>query len=151
MKNLVEILRKETASLKMQYIEMTGKWAKEQVLRNIERKDRYLLGEVKKEDGVSFYYQEQKYYYNTPHWHFDEVMFIGKMVKGAEEHYKSSIEKLALRIEKKGLKVNNLQVMTSHVDVNINTILTDGLKQVKAFTIIASGDIQRPHYRYLIK
>jgi hypothetical protein len=29
--------------------------------------------------------------------------------------------------------------------------LSDGEKVVKAFTIIAEGTIQRPHYRYLVK
>jgi hypothetical protein len=35
--------------------------------------------------------------------------------------------------------------------VNIDMTLTDGEKTVKAFTIIAEGQIQRPHYRYLVK
>ena len=73
------------------------------------------------------------------------------MVKAAEQHYENSIQKLAARIEKKGLNTENLSVLTSHVGVNINTTLTDGIKTVRAFTIIAEGPIQRPHYRYLIK
>lgn len=35
--------------------------------------------------------------------------------------------------------------------VNIETTITDGVKKVRAFTIVAEGEIQRPHYRYLIK
>jgi len=35
--------------------------------------------------------------------------------------------------------------------VNIETTLTDGEKMVRAYTIIAEGQVQRPHYRYLIK
>jgi hypothetical protein len=49
------------------------------------------------------------------------------------------------------LIVEKLVVETSHIGVNINTTLTDGEKTVRAFTIIASGEIQRPHYRYLVK
>ena len=62
-----------------------------------------------------------------------------------------SIEKLAKRIEKKGLNQENIRTITSHVGVNIETTLTDGNKTVRAFTIIAQGTIQKPHYRYLIK
>ena len=35
--------------------------------------------------------------------------------------------------------------------INIDTIISDGEKQVKAQTICAWGEIQRPHYRYLVK
>jgi hypothetical protein len=37
------------------------------------------------------------------------------------------------------------------VGVNFETTLSDGEKIVRAFTIVASGEIQKPHYRYLIK
>ena len=66
-------------------------------------------------------------------------------------HYNDSILKLALRIEKKELNQDKLELTTSHVDVNISTTITDGDKTVKAWTIIASGPVQRPHYRYLVK
>lgn len=77
--------------------------------------------------------------------------YISKELKFAEMHYENSIAKLAFRIEKKGLNQEKINVVTSHIGVNINTTLTDGQKVVKAFTIIAEGEIQRPHYRYLIK
>jgi hypothetical protein len=66
-------------------------------------------------------------------------------------HYENSIVKLAYRIEKKGLNLDKITVKTSHIGVNINTWITDGEQTVHAYTIIASGEIQRPHYRYLIK
>ena len=69
----------------------------------------------------------------------------------AEQHYQASILKLADRIQKKGLVVDEIKVQTAHVGLNINTTLTDGQKTVRAFTIIAEGEIQRPHYRYLVK
>jgi len=58
---------------------------------------------------------------------------------------------LAARIEKKGLNVEKIKTVTSHIGVNLETTLTDGTKTVRAWTIVASGEIQRPHYRYLIK
>ena len=71
--------------------------------------------------------------------------------KNAIAHYENSILKLALRIEAKELNQDKLEMVTSHIDVNISTTITDGDKTVRAWTIIAEGPIQRPHYRYLVK
>lgn len=150
---LVDILKKETETLRIKYLEMTEKWAHEQCARNISRKNEYAKMTAKSIDtlGKNRYYAEQKFYYNTPAWHFKPEVFVPKMIENAEIHYLSSIEKLAYRIQAKQLNENNLCVKTSHIGVNIDTIITDGVKTVRAFTIIASGDIQKPHYRYLIK
>ena len=77
--------------------------------------------------------------------------FITNEIDSAKKHYDSSIVKLAQRIERKGLDLNNIKMETSFIDVNIETTITDGVKFVTAHTIVASGQIQRPHYRYLIK
>jgi hypothetical protein len=77
--------------------------------------------------------------------------FIDKELKKAELHYESSLLKLAYKIELKKIDIHNMSVVTGHVGVNIDMTLTDGEKTVKAFTIIAEGQIQRPHYRYLVK
>ena len=77
--------------------------------------------------------------------------YINKELKLSEIHYDNSINKLAERIKLKDLNLDNLKVETSHIGVNINTTLTDGEKTIRAFTIIAGGDVQQPHYRYLIK
>jgi hypothetical protein len=77
--------------------------------------------------------------------------YIGKEVKYAEMHYTNSIVKLADRISKKGLNMEVIEIKDASVGVNINTTITDGVKTVRAYTIVAEGEIQRPHYRYLIK
>lgn len=80
---------------------------------------------------------------------------LNKYIRQAEEkamlHYENSIEKLAYRISKKELDQDNLSVTTARIGRNIETTLTDGIKTVRAFTILAWGEIQQPHYRYLIK
>jgi hypothetical protein len=150
MKNLIDILKEQTTSLKEQYILKTKEWATEQVQRNIERKLSYQNNSSKDYPVKSYYHTEQKWYYSVPSWHFT-TEFIDRMVVKANQHYEDSIVKLADRIEKKGLDKNNIKVNTSHIGVNINTTLTDGVNTVSAYTIIASGEVQRPHYRYLIK
>jgi hypothetical protein len=77
--------------------------------------------------------------------------FTSKELKKAVAHYEASIEKLANRIEAKGLNATKLKVVTSSIGVNININLTDGVKTINAYTIVAQGEIQKPHYRYLIK
>lgn len=77
--------------------------------------------------------------------------WIAKAEKDALEHYESSLSKLAARIEKKGLDISKMNVVHSGMGVNMNITLSDGVKSVKAWTIVAEGEIQRPHYRYLVK
>ncbi len=77
--------------------------------------------------------------------------FVSKEENLAVKHYNNSIVKLAKRISRKDLDLNNLEMNTVCMDVNIETFITDGKKMVKAWTIIAGGCVQRPHYRYLIK
>jgi hypothetical protein len=74
-----------------------------------------------------------------------------KIMKHAEKHYEQSLEKLAYRIAEKTLDFEHMTVKTGTVGVNIETTITDGITTVRAFTIIAQGPINRPHYRYLIK
>lgn len=77
--------------------------------------------------------------------------FVRKEEKCAEISFENSLEKLVSRIENKGLNQEKLEVTSSYLDPNLNCTITDGEKTVKAWTIIAQGPIQRPHYRYLVK
>jgi DNA anti-recombination protein RmuC len=80
-----------------------------------------------------------------------EEKYIQKELKKADQHYETSLKKLTNRIELKNLNIEKMKIVTGYVGVNINMTLSDGEKVVKAFTIIAEGTIQRPHYRYLVK
>ena len=148
MKNIIEVLKKETESLKVQYLEMTEKWA----VKEFENLRRWASDY---RDGKLGFDAASRKYYSLPYYIVNSngkvEHHVEKMVKNAIKHYEFSIEKLAARIEKKGLNQEILKVVTSHIGVNIETTLTDGNKTVRAFTIIAEGEIQRPHYRYLIK
>jgi hypothetical protein len=174
MENLINILKKETETLKVQYITKTKEWARDQfddiMVRsgwdNLQWCNFFgLTQEVYNEGRLSEYKSFPRGFYNSKQSREysrlqDQVSKVKKMgiegfvlaeEKKTELHYEGSIVKLANRIEKKGLNIDKLVVETSHIGVNINTTLTDGEKTVRAFTIIASGEIQRPHYRYLVK
>ncbi len=152
---LTDILKKETASLKVQYLAMTEEWAKSEYAR---------LCTVKESDIVNARGFKNRYgrmeHTKASYAYFLNIdrivrnsldIFVANSLGYASNHYEDSILKLADRIQKKGLDETKITVKTAHIGVNIETVLTDGIKSVKAFTIIAEGEIQRPHYRYLIK
>lgn len=78
--------------------------------------------------------------------------FLERELKDARLHYEGSIKKTALRLIKKGLDKDNFRVTDKELDVNLSmTLIDDSGKKVRCFTIVARGEIQRPHYRYLVK
>lgn len=76
-----------------------------------------------------------------------------KYVKGymnlAEMHYDQSLEKLGYKITEAGFDTTKVKLSSSSVGVNFSTEVTDGTKYMRAYTIIAEGPINAPHYRYL--
>ena len=174
MKTLINLLTTETNDLRIQYFSKTKEWAiknhttaKIMVRWNDEEWCNYLgitpesKNNYKNEPVLGF----PKGFYNTSRSKdyrnkYNSVQnicgyelheYITKELKYAQLHYEQSIAKLASRIIKKGLNIENIKVKNNSLGVNINTEITDGVLTVKAWTIIAEGEIQRPHYRYLIK
>lgn len=74
-------------------------------------------------------------------------------INAAERHFSNSIDKLAYRIREKSLNIEKMKISNnSSIRGNgIDTTITDGTNVVNAWTIIAEGPINRPHYRYLVK
>jgi hypothetical protein len=174
MKNLVNILEEKTQSFKKTYLELTKEWAAKYFDIIIERKDWKDLDWCKHlglTPGYSRFDREQKnlgfpdgFYNKKEAKTYDRLKtevyklsslgkeaYIAKELVNAERSFQSSLEKLAFRIQKKELNEKNLEVTSLHKNVNLEVTITDGEKTVRAFTIIASGPIQRPHYRYLVK
>lgn len=172
--SLVGILEIETQSLKNQYIERRITWAEKYFGTCTERKkwneekwaeylgvNTSIANAGTNMEFVTFYKgfhnsRESVRYQNLRTESLKIVAgglekFLLQEKQKALAHYQNSVLKLAERIAKKGLDISNITVQTSHIGVNINTVLTDGQKTVKAFTIIAEGEVQCPHYRYLIK
>ena len=174
MTTLIQTLTEQTQSLKEQYVTKCIEWAKkdferaEQVLsRTTEQWCEYFgITPVQKTHFPGkVYFSMPTGFYNTKESKTMANLVISarsitskgfgayedKIEKRAIDHYTSSIQKLAARILSKGLVEGNLSVVTGWVGVNIETVITDGTKSVKAWTIIAQGPIQQPHYRYLVK
>ena len=163
---LVQALRTETEEIKNSYIAQISDWARQEFEKAMKINEDYLkqkkyyinsglnelFGGVKEEPTAEFY-QARNFLLEKGYSIIKTGLqkFVEKQVKQAENHYESSILKLSIKIQKKGLNIEKLQVKSGMVGVNFETTLTDGEKIVRAFTIVASGDIQKPHYRYLIK
>jgi hypothetical protein len=174
MEKLIQILKSETESLRVQYLEKTKEWAEKHFAVVVSRAKWsdldwcQFMGQTPETYNKGSRMEFQSFprgFYNTKasreYRRIKEDVrklhgmglqtYLEKETKKAEQHYQASILKLADRIQKKGLVVDEIKVQTAHVGLNINTTLTDGQKTVRAFTIIAEGEIQRPHYRYLVK
>jgi len=171
---LIEILRNETQLLRTNYLESTKKWAENSYNYAVTRSkwseqtwcEYFGLTPEVRNPGTSIeFYSFPKGFHNTANsktyrkmineisslirMGFDK--FLEKEIKKAENHYENSLQKLTNRIQLKGLDVEKMKITSGNVGVNIDITLTDGNKTVKAYTIIAEGSIQRPHYRYLVK
>lgn len=95
----------------------------------------------------------QKWMYSTGYSvsQMSQQDFSKKELKKAEQWFNDSIVKLANKIHGKGLNLDALEMSSTYVERNLCTTITDGVKKVKAQTIFACGEINRPHFRYLVK
>ena len=148
MTTLIETLKQHTQTLKIQYIELNKEWAKNEYTRLRKWAQEYV-------EGKHGYGAASKKYYNLPYHILNPKStvddYVASVVQKAELHYISSISKLAARLVSKGLDVDNITVTSSHIGVNIDIVIDDGEKTVRAYTVVAGGPVQRPHYRYLVK
>lgn len=155
--SLITILHRETKELHDEYITQTRSWAQRDYNRCVE------MSHWSHEKWLEKYGQMlwgkltlSRYGRTTMDLAFGIVRqgligYTDMQVKHAEQHYQDSILRLAHRVKDKGLDEKNITASSSKIGVNFETTLTDGHKTVRAWTIIASGPIQKPHYRYLIK
>lgn len=175
---LLETLTQNTQDLKKEYLEQTEKWASEefdrliQVLKwNEARWCKYFnLTPRKANEGTSMEFLAMpSNFYNTKDARKMDSMktqaarmkrmgkdeFIKKQKMLAELHYQDSLLKLVDRLAKKGVSDKNvkgdLSIKKARIGINIELFISIGDITAKAWTIVASGPIQRPHYRYLVK
>jgi hypothetical protein len=175
---LLEKLFKETLELKQSYINRVKDWSKKNYEINNERQKwrnkewLNFLGiepvyvEVKTNNGEyvnsacfpkGFHNTENAIKLNNLQRDVrriagkNEEDYINHEIKEAIRYYEKSIMKLNERLKDYNIDVNNIVLNSSYVKENIETIIYDGKIKIRAHTIIASGEVQKPHYRYLIK
>lgn len=174
MKNIKSILIEQTKELKLEYVSSTVTWAEKEFNKIIEMSKwsekkwcEYfgIESEVQNKGSKLEFVGFPRGFYSTKNSKtliqfrdkarkYQRVgidSFKDQWEKLAVDHYNNSIDKLVHRISQKGLNESSLVVETARVKQNIETTITDGSKTVRAYTIMAWGEIQRPHYRYLIK
>lgn len=84
--------------------------------------------------------------------------YVSKAETNAVEYFDFTLGKLAFRLKAKGVNDGDeFEISSKTINVNfechIRFCKVDGefTKRLNAWTIIASGPVQKPHYRYLIK
>jgi hypothetical protein len=165
---ILGLLMSETHALKLQLLDRTELWAKQSFTR-IENNLPSVIAEKKAawtayNDACAAKlptWNLQKAYYSL----VKKVETMNKIVSGgvdkyvvdqlncADAHYQSSLSKLALRITQKGMDMTNFKLVSGYVGMNLEMMMSDGVKSVKAWTIWAAEDSElvSPHYRYLVK
>lgn len=168
-KNLTELIKNETADLLTEYLVQVRVWSNTE-FKSIEKKLEtprrtygsffdHLTPEERRNAWATRTAEAHCAHrsYNTAYDSAERILrnglekFVERAEKLAIEGYESACAKLADRIIKKGLNTESITIKTARLGVNIETTFTDGEKTVRAFTIIASGAVQKPHYRYLVK
>lgn len=168
---LVARLKAETVELLEGYIERTKKFAKQSYdwalshasFTNVMYGEKYGLVErkepIRMHDGRIVTHKLSQLAEKTR----TQVVVIlaytaeqyeARQVKMATQHYNDSIEKLALKLNRKGIKDDTEMTMKStSVGINLETIIHHEGTITTARTIFAAEDsvLVSPHYRYLVK
>lgn len=177
---LILELKHHTQDLKESYLELTEKYAREKFAsceaiypltyqEKLEKfgvwnkKPNYELPRIADQFGRKVY--QMKDVFEISEWGTKQINeanqivgcwgleeFLRREIKDATEHYNSSIDKLASRLKSKGInEETEFVVKSGRVGMNFECIINHDNQTTKAWTIIASGPVQRPHYRYLVK
>jgi hypothetical protein len=148
MKNIKEILLFQTDSFKQEYLKQIENFAKQEFLQLKQWVKDYQNGKYGYDEASKKYWKLPSYIVNSSG---NVSTHIKKLIDNANKHYEFSIDKLIERLKKKDLDINNITCTVNHIGVNLDITISDGKKTIYAYTIIAGGNIQKPHYRYLIK
>lgn len=174
MDKLISILTAETQEVKDQFLKQTEDWAKHHFNVISERNKwtaedwckyfRLEPREYKTFDGTMKLGMPKNFYNTSDARTYDkmtkeaqkivnigESQYVNMCSNSANDHYTASVNKLAARIIKKGLNIDNIKISNARVGQNIELIISDGGQRVKAQTIFAAGQINAPHFRYLVK
>lgn len=175
---LLASLTEQTKDFKAKHLDEVEEWAKAEAAHNRERKARYkwmmtqetmdnykkrlaednnnakTIAFLKKEIENGFVVTQEVMNHETRWAHStraetDEAKMIKQCRKQAKQNFELGLVKMVDRIHKKGMIADQCVISNIKMDVNIRATVTDGNKEVNLYTIIASGPIQRPHYRYL--
>lgn len=179
MTTLLESLKNATQDLKSEYIAMTKVWAASEFERavvkskwsvkewclffNIQPQIRNAKLSVNQQflgfpDG--FFNTRNSRTYDTALTNARRIekkgveVFVQSEIGKAEHHYNFSLLKLTDRLIKKGIdktRGEEVIIKKAKVGINLEMIVSIDKIQVRAWTIVASGIVQRPHYRYLVK
>ncbi len=162
MKTLADILKKETESLHLQFIQKTEEFCikyydickKRSKWFEVEWCNYFGIEPIPVNVGTpGEFLSYPKGFYQSKNYKTQKRLltdirrilniglerYIIQEKEKANKHYEDSINKLAIRILKKNLNIDDISVKTSHIGVNIETTLSDGINTVRVY----SGNFSR--------
>jgi len=147
---LIQVLREQTDDLKVLFLEKTEAYARNQ----------FAWAQEFLQTAKDWNFEKRKGNLKdisraTMIWRTGEEKLIERELKLANLHYENSLLKLVDRLTKKGLTDTNFKILAKSLEINFELVLEHEVKSnriiTRCWTIIAGGEIQRPHYRYLVK
>jgi len=169
---LIEKLREATTRLKEVYINKTIEWAEKRFALATTRKnwtdEKWLIEfeveyEIIKRHSYTWYSaknQRSENYKRMQRGKTEDEIVLKKGKKGyidecvdlAKRHYEESLIKLSDRLNAKGIKdETNFTIKQGRLSDNFEIEIEHNGVITRAWTIIAYGPVQCPHYRYLVK
>lgn len=167
-KNLLAKLQIAIADFKTLFMERTKNWMTNDFYRlekyfeiNLRESDEFTEWKTNKYPDYMGNYKYRAWkseYYAELAMNVSEAKKLGfdkwlaKKMKQADETFEAKTAKLASRLVRYEFDHNTLEVVGSvYNDVNFELMVKDKNQVKEFYTIIASGEIQRPHYRYLAR
>ena len=113
----------------------------------------YFKGSIKKGEAITDKYERITY------WNNNSLAYKFKIEHYSDEEIKENIRKESLikeknlikKVESKVGSIKDARALSVGKDGNLNGIIEGETGKVKLITIYVSGEIQRPHFRTLIK
>lgn len=146
-----EQLEETLAEFKASYLEKITQWSKEQVERNIERRNAYKRMVLTPENRNQ-YYAEQRWVYSSPSIDFDIDKFLPKSLRKAESELEKLTSKIVETLRKYDVELDSAVTGTFRMinEMSFHLTIKDGKETIVNFkNTLAWGDIQRPHYRLI--
>lgn len=146
-----EQLEVALAEFKASYLEKITQWSKEQVERNIERRNAYKRMVLTPENRNQ-YYAEQRWVYSSPFFVFDIDKFLSRSLRKAESELEKLTSKIVETLRKYDVELDSAVTVTFRMinEMSFHLTIKDGKGTIVNFkNTLAWGGIQRPHYRLI--
>lgn len=129
-----EQLEVALAEFKASYLEKITQWSKEQVERNIERRNAYKRMVLTPENRNQ-YYAEQRWVYSSPFFVFDIDKFLSRSLRKAESELEKLTSKIVETLRKYDVELDSAVTVTFRMinEMSFHLTIKDGKRDNRQF------------------